>query len=326
MKGLRAVAGIVGLLALMGGPAHAQLAKVNFALDWIISGRHAGYYVAVEKGWYTGAGLDVTINRGFGGADIQRLASGSSDVSMLDTASVVIARARGAKVKMVSVWYQRAPYVIYTLKKSGIARPKDLEGRSIGAPVADSIRVLFPAFTQLAGIDASKVRWTTMEPAAKVPALLAGKVDAITFYTLETPEMERVTAAQGGINSFIYADYGFEVYSNGLAVTDEALGKNRDVLRRFVQASARGYAYAIDHPDEATEILLKHQGQLQQKRVRPEIDIVKQLALTPFTKERGLGYISERVMGVTRDLVIKYFNLPVPPTRELYTNELLEAR
>lgn len=124
--------------------------RVTFALDWIVAGRHAPYFVAQEKGFYRDAGLEVTIVRGYGSSDaIKQVASGQADFAFGDLGSLLLARARQqVPVKAVAVIYSRPPFALYSLASSGITHPRDLQGKTIAAPAGDAVRTLFPVFAR----------------------------------------------------------------------------------------------------------------------------------------------------------------------------------
>src|SRR6185436_13460944 len=85
-----------------------------------------------------------------------------------------------ARMQAVYMLYDYSPAAIFALKKSGIARPADLVGKTIGAPVFDASRRAFPIFVKANSLDASKIKWTTMEPALRETMLARGDVDAIS--------------------------------------------------------------------------------------------------------------------------------------------------
>ena len=107
------------LLGGAGKPAHAQAPKltdVTFSLDFIVLGRHAPFYVAIEKGFFKEEGLNVNIIQAKGTAQaIQNVESGLAQIGFTDVASLVVARAEGSTVKVVSVLYQKAPFCFFSL-------------------------------------------------------------------------------------------------------------------------------------------------------------------------------------------------------------------
>src|ERR1043166_6511562 len=144
--------------------------RVVFALNWFAVGDHAAYWVALEKGYYKAKGLDVELQNSKGSGDsIARVASGRADIGLADSAVVIAAVSRGGKVKVVGMVFDKTPLNIWSRKEAPIAKPKDLEGKTVAAPPGDGQRQVFPAFARLNGIDQTKVTWVNVEPAAKVP-------------------------------------------------------------------------------------------------------------------------------------------------------------
>ncbi|HUC61688.1 MAG TPA: ABC transporter substrate-binding protein [Alphaproteobacteria bacterium] len=313
-------------MTLAAGTAYAAaLTPVHFTLDWIPSGRHIGWYVALDKGFYEQEGLAVTISRGFGVEDgIRRLVAGDTDIDFNDIPSAILARARnGAPVKAVAVIYAKHPAAIFTLKKYHIVTPKDLEGKTLAESAGSVNLVLFPAFAKVAGIDAKKVHWAIVAPDAKMQVLLAGKVQGTLFYSMQLPLMEKATASLGGVNMMQFGDY-MKLYSNGILVTDSYLTKNPDVVRRFIRASLKGWAYAFAHLDEAVDIMMKHQPLGDPKVARAEALIVKNLMASPDSKTHGFGYMDPARMRETRDLVLRLFDVDKKvPLKDVYSDAYL---
>src|ERR1051325_2363685 len=134
---------------------------IRFALDWRFEGPAAPYLVAIDKGYYKAEGLNVTIDPGSGSVEgINRVASGAYEVGFCDINLLVKYRdnPRNLLVKMVMMVYDTPAFSIISLKKNGIAKPKDLEGKILGAPAGDGAWAQWPIFVQANKIDASKVK------------------------------------------------------------------------------------------------------------------------------------------------------------------------
>lgn len=322
------VAGVLVLLLAGVAPAFA-LDRVVFGLDFSVNGRHAGYIVAREKGFYKEEGIDIDIQRGYGSTDaVTKVGSGATLFSFGDVGSLVIARGQGVKVKCVAMVYGQAPYVLYMRKDSGIEKPRDLEGKLIGSPVGAATRVLFPAFAKSAGVDANKVKWLNIDIGARLPMLLAKRVDAIISFIPEWPTMA-TKAQEGGIelSRMMFSDYGISIYSNGLLAREDTLSTNPDLVRRFVRATLKGLDYAFKNPAEAATILVARYPELDVKTAQAEIGIVKDLAKTKEAQANGLGYMSAEKMRITRDLMTEAFDIKQSvPYEELYTNDFLPRR
>src|SRR5215210_3164424 len=147
---------------VFSGAALAQKdIPVRFALDWRFEGPAAPYFVAIDKGYYKQEGLSVSIDPGSGSVEgINRVASGAYEVGFADINILVKYRdnPRNLPVKMVMMVYDTPAFSIVSLKKNGINKPKDLEGKVLGAPAADGAWAQWPIFVEANKIDASKVK------------------------------------------------------------------------------------------------------------------------------------------------------------------------
>lgn len=304
-----------------------SLDSVNFALDWIPSGRHAGYYTALDKGYYRDVNIDVKIARGYGSADsVKRVASGAAQFAVGDMGSLVLARANDmTPVKVVAMIYSEAPYILFFSKDTGITVPKDWEGKTIAAPAGDATRVLFPAFAKLNNFDSAKVNWLTIDPTAKLQTLFGRKADGTTEYLMAVPLYQKQASEFGfSLGTMKYADWGMDVYSNGIMVNESTMKDNPDLVRRFVAATLRGLDYAFQHPAESAQIVKKYVPETDVDIARQEVEIVRDSAWSNEAKTNGLGYMDSNRVKSTRDLLTQAFGLKVEVnTADLYTNDFL---
>src|SRR5438105_5854262 len=137
------------------------LDNVTLITDFGYNGRHAYFFVAIEKGYYKDADLDVKVVRGQGSVDaIRQVGANNAIVGFADAGSLTLARANDQiPVKLVSIVYAKPPQAIFCREDTGLKQAKDLEGQSIANPAGGSIPDMFPAYAKAAGIDAAKVRW-----------------------------------------------------------------------------------------------------------------------------------------------------------------------
>jgi NitT/TauT family transport system substrate-binding protein len=315
------------VVAALGRPPGAAAAdKITLGVDWQIFGRHAGFVVAQDKGFYKAEGLDVEVIRGYGAADaVKRIAAGTITIGTGDTGALVISRSQGIKVKAVGMVYGKAPYVLWIRKDVGVKVPKDLEGKTIGSAAGSVVRLLFPAFAKLAGVDASKVNWATIDAPSHFPMLFSKKVDAVIDYIVGLPTVtKRGKEAGVEIQAMLYADYGLNIYSNALMVREDMLQEKPDVIRKILKASYQGYDFAVKNPAEAAAIVKRRQPELDEEPIQAEIVIVKDLVWTPEALKHGAGYMDDAKMRTTRDIITQAYELKaIVPHEELYTNALL---
>jgi NitT/TauT family transport system substrate-binding protein len=208
------------------GTAYAQTA-IKFQLDWRFEGPAALFLHPAAKGYFKDAGLDVTIDSGNGsGGTVTRVASGTYDMGFADMAALMEFHANNpdAPNKPVAVMmvYNNTPAAVLALKKSGITKPADLNGKKLGAPVFDAGRKAFPIFEKANNV--SNVAWTSMDPPLRETMLVRGDIDAITgfsFTSLLNLEARGVKAEDVVIMP--YADYGVKLYGNAIIASPKLI-------------------------------------------------------------------------------------------------------
>src|SRR5438132_8591001 len=263
------------LVALGLGAPSAQPApqKVVFALNWFPVGDHAAYWVALEKGYYKSKGLDVELQNSKGSGDsIAKVDTGRADIGLADSAVVIAAVSRGGKIKVVGMVFDKTPLNIWSRKEAPITRPKDLEGKTVGAPPGDGQRQVFPAFAKLHGIDQSKVTWVNIEPAAKIPALAEKRVDSVADYTTGLPFDEKAMG-KGNAVMMPWAEHGFHTYSMSIIASEKTMKDRPMRLRTFLEASYMGWRDVMEDQKSAAEIFKKRVPENDPSWVAPTLKV-----------------------------------------------------
>jgi NitT/TauT family transport system substrate-binding protein len=305
-------AAAIALLTVAVGP-EAWAESVTFITDFGFNGRHAYYYVALDRGYYKEAGLDVSIVRGSGSADaIRKVGAGAAQIGFADAGSLVLARANdGLPVRMIAVVYAAPPHAIYTTEDSGIRKPQDLAGHRIADSAGSANTVLFGAYAKAAGFDQTKVTWQVAEGSA-LPALLAtGRAEAVGQFTVGEPMLAAAVAPKKLVK-FAYRDVGLDYYGNGIIASEELIAKEPDMLRRFVAATLRGMKDAFADPATAGETIARYQKQIKPEIGAAETEQVRDLAVRPGQK---LGAIDRSRVAETVKVVAAAYTLnkPVAP-------------
>lgn len=306
------------------------LTKVTFSLDFIPLGRHAPWYAALAEGFYKEEGLDVSIIPSQGTAQtIQALEAGTAQLGFTDVPSLVLARANGAKVKMVAVNYVKAPYAIFSLNTgANVTEAKQLEGLTLGSGAGSFTPKVITGFMAQHKLDPSKLTISNVAPPARASALLSGQVPAIEFFVMSKPGLEAAAKAKGAeLRTFLLADHGLTLYSNGVVATEDYLAKNADVVKRFVHASLRGWQFALKNPTKAAEDQAKFVPSLDPAKSVAEIDVVRDLAVTPAVQKNGLGSFDPAEMKSSLDFMVKYVGVGAnaPAAADLYATGFLPA-
>ena len=298
--------------------------KVVFALNWFPVGDHAAYWVALEKGYYRQRGLDVDMQNSKGSGDsIAKVDSGRADVGLADSAVVIAASGRGAKVKVVGMVFDKSPLNVWSRKDAPITKPKDLEGKTVAAPPGDGQRQMFPAFARVNGIDAAKVTWVNVEPAAKVPALAEKRVDAVADYTTGLPFYEKAIG-KGNAVMMPWADHGLDMYSMSIIASEKTMKERAPVLRAFLEASYLGWRDVMADPRSALEIFKKRVPEIDLSIIEPNMLMGLELMKTDRYAKNGIGWMDEKKMCESVDLVNTYMGVPTKvECKTVYTNEFL---
>ena len=299
------LAALLALAVCFGAEARAQTTPVTFSLDFRALGRHAAWYVALEKGYYKAAGLDVTIIPSQGTAQaIQSVESKAAQFAFSDVAGLVAARANSAATaKMVAVIYQKSPYAIFSLRSgANVTKPEQLENLEIASGAGSFTQKVIEAFMKSKGLKADTVKYTNIDPAARVAMLVAKKIPAIETFAMSMPGVVKAAGAQDA-QIFLLANAGLSLYSNGILVREDYLKAEPDKVKAFVKASLQGWKDTIADPKEAADIVGKHIKGLDPEVVFQEILIVNALVATPEARAKGLGTIDAKVMADSVDLI-----------------------
>ena len=324
MKRLAVLVAVL-VLAVAGAPAAQPTQKLVFALNWFAVGDHAAYWVALDKGYYKARGLDVELQNSKGSGDsIAKVDTNRADVGLADAVVVIPRVAQGAKIKIVGAVFDNTPLNIWTRRDTGITKPKDLEGKTLAAPPGDSQRQLFPAFAKVNGVDASKVTWLNIEPAAKFVALAEKRADAVPDYTTGQPFWEKAVGKENLI-SMPWHKYGFDTYSMSMMTSEKTLAERPKALRDFLAASYLGWRDVMADPKAALEIFKKRVPDIDLALIEPNMMLGLDLMRTERYAKNGIGWMDRRKMCGTVEFINTY--MPDMPRKvacdEVFTNDFL---
>ncbi len=319
----------VAAAALMAGLPAAAQTPIKFTLDWVFQGPTAPFLVALDKGYYKAAGLDVTMDPGQGSAGaVQRVATGAYQVGFADVNSLIEYNAKnpGKEVLCVFMAYDFAPFGVYALKKSGIKGPKDLEGKRLGAPVFDASFRLFPAFAKKTGI--TKWEHVNLAPQLREESLVKGSVDFISgHYFSSMLDLRAHGVKFDDIVAMRYVDYGMDLYANGIIVSADLL-KNEKAVKGFVAASMKGFRDVIADNKLGIAATKKRDPLIDEALETERLQLaLKTNILTPYVKANGMGDVDPTRFANSIKTVADAFGLPnVPSPDKVFTNKFLPPK
>jgi len=295
----------IATLIFCVGAAQAQT-KATLHLDWLINGYHAPFFVALERGMYKEAGLDITIRPGKGSVDSARaVATGDAQFGFPDAATAVKGISEGMPLTMVAVFLQETPMGIMAFGDKNIRKPKDLEGRTLGnVPIASTAKVM-PAFFKLTGVDGTKVKMVNETFATAVPSILADRVDSGSGYIFGEYLAVKNAAKGRELVWLGFAENGIQLYSNGIAVNNTFLAANPKAVESFVKASVRALEWTIQNPDAAIAIIAK-KTETAPAVLKEQLMVAIPLMNNADAKKDGLGTMSAAKWKVTQDIMVEY--------------------
>ena len=259
--------------------------SVSLALDWFPNSNHAGFYVAQQRGYYSEEGLDVDIVVPANPEDVLKtVGAGRDDFGVSYQAEVLLARGEGVPVKSIAAMVQHPLNSIMVLEESGIERPSDLVGRSVGVTGIPFEEALFLAMLQHDGAAAEDVTLVNVGFDLS-PALIGKKVDGIVgaYWTHESIAMEKQGYPVGVLRM---EEWGVpDFYELVLVAGESYLSDNPDVAERFLRATARGYADAIADPQGAVDILVGANPEIDSDLESQGIGL-----LAPLWSEEGVAF------------------------------------
>ncbi|MCL2805170.1 MAG: ABC transporter substrate-binding protein [Treponema sp.] len=240
---------------------------IRVLLDWTPNTNHTGLYVALEKGWFAEEGLRVTITQPPEDNALMLLAAGKAEfaINFQDWMGQVIAKEHDAlPITAIAAIISHNTSGIMSLKESGIQRPADLSGKRFASWDIPVVTAIIRHITEKDGGDFNTVR---MIPnfATDVFSALQTDVDAVWVYYA----FDCIPAELNGID-FNYIDLGtfdslLDYYTPVLVTNTNWAAANPQTVKKFMNAVSRGYNFAIENPQEAAEIILKHAPEMDRE-------------------------------------------------------------
>ncbi|GGF94810.1 ABC transporter substrate-binding protein [Paenibacillus abyssi] len=312
-----------------GTEAEAETAPVpvKLQLKWVPQAQFAGYFVALDKGYYEEEGLAVEILPG--GPDIvpeQQVANGVAQIGVDWVASLLAHQEQGLPLVEIAQIYQESGLVLVSKKEAGINTPADLAGKKVGNWMGGNefeILALFDKYTLDPNKDLEFVKQGfTMDQ------FLAGELDAASAMTYNEYQ---VVLGQGVPESDLSVidmnDEGVAMLEDNLFANKEWLEDNKETAAKFVRASLKGWKDAIDDPEAAVDSVMKEteEGSTSREHQLKMMEEVAKLVLPEGFDITKMGVIDHEKFKQTADIALQFGVIENPANlEEAYTNEIIE--
>jgi NitT/TauT family transport system substrate-binding protein len=321
MQKAAALALLIAAPMAFGATPAASQTKLTLLLNVPPAGYNAGFELAVEKGFYKEAGLDVTIEPGNGSqTTAQLIAVGKYDIGFADSAPVMKLISDGAKMKVLATILQGNPNAVTALKKTGLKSVADIKGRSVAMPNAGSQPSMFPLVLAANNLKESDVKLVNMPPQSMVAALIQGSVEVI----LGSVDQYDIALRNQGqdIDSYLFIDSGAPTVSTSIIASDEFLAKNPEVAKKFVAASLKGWYATLDNPAEAVAAMKKMFPDANEKLAPAQIEATRFLMCV--NRAKWVGKAMPEQWADTVKIFNKIGTLPEKvPATSYYTYDYL---
>src|SRR5215469_3171771 len=313
-----------GAIAGPARRAEAQGATTPMSMQfaWFLNSQAAGELVAISKGYYRDAGIDLKMQPGGPALDpIQVVAGGGTTFGDVASIGVLLnARSRGLPIKAFGTVLQKHPFAFFFLKASGIRTPKDFEGKTIG--IQPTARPLLEAVLQKHRVPKDHVKVVFV--GGDIAPLATHQVDVITGWVIDRLPLFANLGLGTQVGYFRLWDLGIRQYAYTYFTTDQAFSQRRDVLARFLSASAKGWMDARDHPEEAIDIVLRSAPALNRSLEITTLRNMGEYFTSIATKQHGWGYMDPKVWAELSDTYVSLDQMPRPvKPDEIMTNDLV---
>ena len=225
-----------------------ELTKIRLPMGYIPNIQFAPLYVAIEKGYFQEAGIEIEFDYKFETDGVALVGAGELPFAVVSGEQVLLARAQGLPVTYVAAWYQQYPVSVVAKSELGILIPQDLKGKKIGLPGLFGANyvglraLLFEAKMSESDVTLDSIGFNQVE------LLATGEQDIVVGYTANEPIQLKARGIP--VTEIRVADY-VQLASNGILASEKVISENPDLVRSFVGAFLKGLTDTIADPEEA---------------------------------------------------------------------------
>jgi NitT/TauT family transport system substrate-binding protein len=307
-----------------------DLDKVTLQSKWVVQAQFAGYYAALDQGYFEDEGLDVDIRPG--GPDIvpeQVVLGGQADFGINWLDSTLATRDKGQNIVNIAQVFTRSGMTEVTWKDTGLDQITDLKGKKVGVWLGGNEHKLFAALNKN-GIDPQKDAEIVAQPFT-MDLFLNREIDAAAAMTYN--ELAQVLESKDPDSGDLYtidqlnvmkmSDLGTGALEDGVFVREDWIGdeNNQDIAKRFLKASFRGWAYCRDNPDKCVDIVLDNGPTLGEGHQRWMMNEINKLI---WPAPAGIGVMEPESWNITKQIALDGKVIKKPASDDAYRTDIAE--
>lgn len=325
------IVAVILLSASLSGVKAQDKTPIKLQLQWVAQSQFAGYYAAVEKGYYADEGLDVTLLEG--AVDIvpqQVVSSGSAEFGIAWVPKVLASREEGADLVNIAQIFQRSGTLEVSFVDKGIESVEDLRGKRVGVWGFGNEHEVFAAL-RAAGIDPdNKDDVTIITQPFDMSLLLNGEVDAAEAMTYNeyAQVLEQVNPETGelyqpeDLNVINFNDVGTAMLQDHIFAREAWLAEagNEEIAVKFIRASIRGWAFCRDNFEECVDIVLKNGPTLGKGHMTWQLNEINKLI---WPSPAGIGVMDEDLWAQTVKVALEGKVIKAEPSEGAHRDDLV---
>ena len=330
---LRTLAATLLASFALAGSALAQETTIKFTLGWKTQGSDAAFFVARDKGYYKAEGLNVVIDQGEGsGATVTRIMGGAYDAGFGDVNAIIqnAATKPGENPVMVYMIWNRPPFAISSKKTTGITKPTDLVGKTLGGSQGTPTTRLLEVFARKNGVAIDKIKLSNMAPNLQEPLLIKGEIDGALIFNI-TSYFNLLLNRQDpdkDFNWLTFGDYGLDLYSNGLMVSQKLIKENPKAVAGLVRATNKALVEIAKDQNLGMKGVMNFDNLVDEKIEKRRLQYsFSELIVSPEMKEIGVGDTRDERMARAIGIIVEGYQLArTPKPEEIFSRQFLPPK
>lgn len=297
---------MLGMALVTSGCANSKptkeagaLTHITLPMGYIPNIQFAPLYVAIEKGYFRDAGIEIEFDYKFETDGVALVGAGELPFAVVSGEQVLLARAQGLPVMYVAAWYQQYPVSVVAKSEAGVLIPQDLKGHKIGLPgLFGASYIGLRALLNAGKLTEEDVMLDSIG-FNQVELMAAGEQDVVVGYSANEPI--QLKARGIAVTEVRVADYA-QLAANGILASEKVIAEDPELVRAFVGAFLKGLQYTIDHPDEAFTLSEAHIPNFADL----DADVQKQVLATSIEQwvAERLGYSDPQAWENMQDVLL----------------------
>jgi len=311
------------LLCSGQGIAKEPLQPVTIQLNWMPTVQFAGVLLAKERGLYEETGIDLTVKAyKWGMVVIDEVISGKAQIGLAEGDDLIRSKAKDSSIKAIAVQLQKSPFCLISKKDRGIEKPEQLLGKKVG--VTDSASVIMTKLV-LASVGFAYKDIVSVDVGWNIQPLVRGEIDVYVAFMNDEPLLMKEQGHE--VNVIPAFKYGYDFYSGVYFVTETMIRKQPDMIRKFLDATLRGWKEAFKDPAGTAKLIVEKyypKGSVSQQT--ESLKVFKFLA-TLGIGENLIGYMERPFWQKGIDILYRFKQIDRKiPAEDVFTLEFLKAK